>query len=325
MASITSDQGIPLAVERPSRSLWQDALAHLARSKVALAALGIIGFFTLAALFADLLAPHPHDYQSRSGSGGGNSLPPAWVQTGDPATSGRPGYWLGTDRLGRDTLSRVIYAARVSMATGFIPMVGTLAIGVCVGMLAGYRGGWVDNLLMRLVDALYAFPDLLFILVLLSVLRGHPLAALLSGLAVIFVAFALTSWIGVARLVRAQVLALKEKEFIEAARATGTPTWRIMFLHLLPNMLGSLVIYGTFAIPGFIAVEAMLEYLGIGVKPPYPAWGAMVAEGQQNIWNAPHTLWVPAACIGLVTLAFTFLGDRLRDALDPTSQARSGR
>jgi oligopeptide transport system permease protein len=132
----------------------------------------------------------------------------------------------------------------------------------------------------------------------------------------------MTSWIGVARLVRAEVLALKEKEYIEAARAIGTPTWRIMAGHLLPNLLGSLVVYGTFAVPGFIAVEAMLEYLGIGVKPPYPAWGAMIAEGQQNIWSAPHLLWAPAVCIGLVTLAFTFLGDRLRDALDPTMQTR---
>jgi oligopeptide transport system permease protein len=320
MTASTSDTDLPLAAKAP-RSLWRDAFSHLARNKIALAALAVILGFIIAAIFAEVLAPHPHDFQSRTDRGlGGNRLPPIWVQTGDPLTSGQPGYWLGTDRLGRDLLSRVIYGARVSMATGILPTLLTVAIGLLVGMTAGYMGGLLDTLLMRLIDALYAFPDLLFILVIITVLRDKPFGNLLGGMLVILVAFAFTSWLGVARLVRAQVLALKEREFVEAARAIGTPTWRIMLMHLLPNISGPLIVYAAFAVPGFIGVEAVLEYLGVGVRPPYPAWGAMIADGQLSINNASHIFWVPAACIALVTLAFTFLGDRLRDALDPTMQ-----
>ena len=310
---------IPLAIP-PPRSLWRDALIHLAHDRIAFASLAVILAFVLAALFAEWLAPYPHDFQSRTTVGnGGNLLPPVWVQTGDPAQSGRGGYWLGTDRLGRDLLSRVIYAARVSMAAGFLPMILSLGIGVTVGMAAGYLSGHVDTLLMRLIDVLYAFPDLLFVLILVSVFRPQPVGQLLSGLLLILVAFGLTSWIGVARLVRGQVLALREQEFITAARVIGTPTWRIMLLHLLPNILRPLIVYGTFAIPGFIAIETLLGYFGLGVLSSYPTWGGMIAEGQLDINGASHIFWVPGTCVALITVAFTSLGDRLGDALDPTT------
>jgi oligopeptide transport system permease protein len=165
------------------------------------------------------------------------ACPPVWVQTGDPATSGRAGYWLGTDLLGRDLLSRVMYGARVSLAAGFLPMLLTVTIGLGVGLTAGYLGGQVDTLMMRLIDVLYAFPDFLFVLILVSIFRPQPFGALLSGLLLMLVAFALTGWIGVARLVRAQVLVLKEQGFVLAARVIGVPTWRILLAHLLPNLL----------------------------------------------------------------------------------------
>ena len=314
-----SAPAIPLAIPRP-RSLWRDAAIRLAHDKVAVAALAVILTFVLAAIFADVVAPYPHDFQSRTNIGnGGNRLPPIWIQTGNPETSGRAGYWLGTDLLGRDLLSRAIYGARVSIAAGFLPMLLTLGIGVAVGMAVGYLGGHVDTLVMRLIDVLYAFPDLLFVLVLVSVFRPQPFGQLLSGFLLILVAFALTSWIGVTRLVRGQVLALREQEFILAARVIGTPTWRIMLLHLLPNILRPLIVYGTFAIPGFIAMETVLGYFGLGVLSSYPTWGGMIADGQLNINGASYIFWVPGTCVALVTFAFTALGDRLGDALDPTS------
>jgi len=313
----TLAQEIPLEIP-PPRSLWRDALVRLAHDKIAVAAVAVILVFVGAALFAEWLAPYPHDFQSRTTVGsGGNLVPPVWVQTGDPARSGRAGYWLGTDRLGRDLLSRAIYATRVSLAAGFFPMILSLGIGVTVGMAAGYLGGHIDTLIMRGIDVLYAFPDLLFVLILVSVFRPQPLGQLLSGLLLILVAFGLTSWIGVARLVRGQVLALREQEFIAAARVIGTPTWRIMLLHLLPNLLRPLIVYGTFAIPGFIAIETLLGYFGLGVLSSYPTWGGMIAEGQLDINGASHIFWVPGTCVALVTVAFTSLGDRLGDALDP--------
>jgi oligopeptide transport system permease protein len=315
----TAVKQTPLEIP-PPRSLWRDALVRLAHDKIAFASFVVILAFVLAALFAEGLAPYPHDFQSRTTVGnGGNLVPPVWVQNDNPALRGRAGYWLGTDRLGRDLLSRAIYAARVSLAAGFFPMILSLAIGVTVGMAAGFLGGHVDTLIMRSIDVLYAFPDLLFVLILVSVFRPQPLGQMLSGLLLILVAFGLTSWIGVARLVRGQVLVLREQEFIMAARVIGTPTSRIMLLHLLPNLLRPLIVYGTFAIPGFIAIETLLGYFVIGVLSSYPTWGGMIAEGQLDINGASHIFWVPGTCVALITVAFISLGDRLGEALDPTT------
>jgi oligopeptide transport system permease protein len=299
--------------------LWRDALSRLAQDRIACASFVVILTFVLAAIFADGLAPYSHDFQSRTTVGnGGTMMPPVWVQSGNPETSGRGGYWLGTDRLGRDLLSRVIYGARVSMAAGFLPVLLTLGIGVTVGMAAGYLGGIVDTLIMRGIEVLYAFPDLLFALILVSVFRTQPFGELLGGFFLILVAFSLTSWLGVARLVRGQVLAMREREFIMAAQVIGTPTWRIMLNHLLPNILAPLIVYSTFAIPGFIGMETVLEYFGVGVLTSYPTWGGMIAVGQLDINGATHIFWVPGVAVAIITLAFTSLGDRLVDALDPT-------
>ena len=170
---------------------------------------------------------------------------------------------------------------------------------------------------MRVTDVVYAFPDLLFVIILMSALRGTPFAKALGGLLIIFVALSLVNWVGMARLIRGQVLSLKEKEFIEAARAIGTPTWRIMLTHLLPNSLAPIIVAATFAVPGQILTEAILSYIGIGIRPPAPTWGGMIQDGRQAINLAPHLVWIPATCIAILTLAFTFFGDGLRDALDP--------
>jgi oligopeptide transport system permease protein len=299
---------------RPPRNLWKDAFRRLQRNKMAVAGLVVIIVITLLAIFAPLLPlQDPVDYMSRETDpgGGGTRLPPFWVDGGNAK------FLLGTDASGRDVLSRIIFGAQVSLMVGIVPVVIIVTMGLLIGVAAGYMGGWVDNLLMRLTDVVYAFPDLLFIIIMITALRDTPIAGVMDGLLIIFVSLSVIGWVGVARLVRGQVLSLKEKEFIEAARCIGAPTWRIMRVHLLPNTLAPVIVAATFAVPGFIITEAILSFIGIGIRPPRPTWGSMVQDGYTNINAAPHLVWIPAACIAILTLAFTFLGDGLRDALDP--------
>jgi oligopeptide transport system permease protein len=252
---------------------------------------------------------------------------PAWVQTGNPAKDGHPEHLLGTDAIGRDILSQLIYGSRVSMIVGFIPQFIILAIGIPLGLLAGFAGGRVDNLLMRLTDIVYAFPDVLFIITLTTAFRETFLGRTFNGLLLIFVALAIVGWTGVARLVRGQVLSLKEKEFVEAARAVGVPTWKVLFRHILPNTLAPIIVGVAFGVPGAIIAEAFLTFVGTGMRPsldpnnPFPtSWGAMLLDGYNNISSGPWYLLFPVLCVGLLTMAFTFLGDGLRDALDPRDQ-----
>lgn len=311
----------PAEMTRPPRSLWKDAMRRLMRNKMALASIITILLFALLAASAPLLPLHdPVGYQSRNTDvgGGGPLLPPAWVQDVHPGNpKGNIRFPLGTDANGRDVLSRIIYGAQVSLMVGFIPVAIIVTLGLMVGLTAGFMGGRVDNLLMRFTDVVYAFPDILFIIILISALRGTFFAEIMDGLLIIFVALSVVGWVGVARLVRGQVLSLKEKEFVEAARAIGMSNKRIIVSHLLPNSLGPIIVSATFAVPGFIITEAILSYIGIGIRPPRPTWGGMVQDGYGNINGGPHLLWIPAVCIAILTLSFTFLGDGLRDALDP--------
>jgi oligopeptide transport system permease protein len=283
----------------------------------------VIAFFTLVAIFAPLLAPYSPVQQSSN-----NSLrQPAWVQTGNAAKDGVPQHLFGTDAIGRDILSQLIFGTRVSLIVGFIPQFIILMIGIPIGLLAGYAGGRTDNLLMRLTDIVYAFPDVLFIITITTAFRETWLGQTFNGLLLIFVALAIVGWTGVARLVRGQVLSLKEKEFVEAARAIGTPTPKIMFRHILPNTLAPIIVAVAFGIPGAILAEAFLTFVGTGMRPsldpgnPFPtSWGSMLLAGYNNISSGPWYLLFPAICVGLLTMAFTFLGDGLRDALDPRDQ-----
>jgi oligopeptide transport system permease protein len=315
--------GVAEPGERKHRSLWSDAWRRLTRNRGAVAGMITIGLFALIAIFAPLIAPFNPVQQS-----GNNSFrQPVWVTGADPARAPRPEHLLGTDGIGRDQLSRLIYGTRVSLIVGFIPVVFILLIGVPLGLIAGFGSASLDNLIMRITDIVYAFPDLLFVITLSVALRETLIGQAFNGLLVIFFAIAIVGWTGMARLVRGQVLSLKRKEFVEAARTIGTPTGTILRRHILPNTMAPVLVAVSFAIPGAILTESTLTFLGAGMRPsidqnnPFPtSWGLMLQEGYANLPNGPWWLLFPALCIAIVMLAFTFVGDGLRDALDPRDQ-----
>ncbi len=307
------------AITTPSRSLGQEAWSRLIRNKASVVGMFIIGFFLFLAAFASIVSPmDPLKLHS-----GKKFLPPPF-DAGQTNIKSEADFLLGTDSLGRDVLSRVIYGSRVSMAVGFLPTAIILLLGTTIGMTAGYLGGRADNILMRLTDVVYAFPDLLFFIIVMVALRDTFIGQLMNGLVLLFAALAIVNWVGVARLVRGQVLSLKQKEFVEAARCIGATDFRIMSSHILPNSLGPLIVSAAFQIPGLIITEAILGYLGVGLRPAtdstsffITSWGTLMLDGQSAINTQPYLLLTPAVCVALVVLAFTFLGDGLRDALDP--------
>jgi oligopeptide transport system permease protein len=278
---------------RTSRGLWRDAWRRLLRNRLAVVGMVFIAFVVLLALLADVLPLADPTYQF-------------------PASAyARPGgaHALGTDALGRDLLSRLIHGARVSLSVAVFAQVIILSIGLTIGGLAGYFGGRIDNWLMRFADVFYAFPDLLFVIIITT--------ALGASLTNIFLAIGLVQWPDLSRLVRAQLLTLREREFVQAARALGAPAPRIIVQHLLPNAAGPIIVRLTFGIPQAIFTEAVLSFIGLGVRPPDASWGTMIQQGNEAIFSAPHVVLFPGLAIALTMLAFNFLGDGLRDALDP--------
>jgi len=321
--------GIPLT--RKHESLFKDAVRRLVKNRAAVVGLTIILLLILMAIFAPLIAIKRFDVQVLNDQ----NKAPAWVikvfPTMKPYTKISTVYPLGADYVGRDLFSRIVYGARVSLAVAFIGPLISLIIGVIYGSISGYFGGRVDNIMMRIVDILYAFPSLLFIILLLAFFRsslshlepGSPAYFLskmdesMGGMLFIFVGIGLTAWETMARLTRGQVLSLREKEFIEAAHTIGASNLRIMFRHILPNILGPLVVAETLAIPGYIGTEAFLSFIGLGVNPPTPSWGAMISEGANSLRSYPNQAIFPALALAITMFAFNFLGDGLRDALDP--------
>ena len=314
MATVTTSAAQQRALEtnvltRKQRSLWQDAFWRLRRNKAAMLGIGIIVLAAFCAIFAPWIAPFDPIAQNTAA----NNMDPFWV--GGQYQNSH--YLLGSDELGRDILSRLIWSARISLIVGLVPTMIVFTLGCTLGLLAGYFGGWIDNLLMRFTDVIYAFPDLLFVIIIMATVRNTWLGDIMGGLILIFVALAVVNWVGLTRLVRGQVLSLKEKEFIEAARATGVPTKRIMIRHLFPNALAPVIVSLAFAIPGAMLAESVLSLIGIGIRPPTATWGVMINEGFVVFSQSPWPVLLPAICISVVMLAFTFLGDGLRDALDP--------
>lgn len=274
-------------------SLTRDAFRRLLRNRLAVAGGVVVILLCLVAILADVLAPFSY---TKTNFGRLNEAP-----TRD--------YPLGTDQLGRDMLSRMIYGARVSMLVGLGAQVIVVLIGVPIGALSGFVGGRTDLVLTRFVDVMYAFPRLLFVILVMSMLG--------AGLTNIFIAIGLTGWVGIARQTRAQVLAIKGQEFVEGARALGARSARLLVCHVLPNALTPIVVAVTFGIPEAIFTEAALSFIGVGINPPTPSWGQMVGEGQQYLRSAWHLCVFPSIAIAITMLSFTFLGDGVRDALDP--------
>jgi oligopeptide transport system permease protein len=305
---------IPVLVEQPvdwevgeqQIGLLQDAWQRFRRNRLAIVGASVVTLLIVLAASANLLVhfglikdPSLQDVLNIE-------VPP-----------GSPGHPFGSDELGRDTLSRLIFGARVSLTVGILVQLIILPIGLAIGLAAGYFGGRIDNLLMRFTDIWYAFPDLLFVLVVVSVFQQYTFGNIFLQVLMIFGAIALVNWVNLARLVRGQVLSIKEKEFIEAARSSGSPPLKLILKHLLPNSFGPIIVVLIFGIPQAIFLEAFLSFIGFGIQPPTPTWGQMVNSGYESIYANPTSVVFPAMAIGLTMLAFSFIGDGLRDALDP--------
>lgn len=314
-----------------SESLWQDALRRLVRNRAAVLGGSIIIVLILTAIFAPLIAPRSFEKQELSKQ----NTAPEWIlkvfPNMKPYVKVDNNFLLGADYVGRDLFSRIVYGARVSLSVAFIGPLISLLVGILYGSISGFFGGRVDNIMMRIVDVLYAFPQLLFIILLLAFFRtgaskfqegtfSYALSQIdknMGGLFFIFVGIGLTAWETMARLTRGQVLSVREKEFVEAAHTIGATNTRIMFRHILPNIIGPLVVAETLAIPGYIATEAFLSFIGLGVNPPTPSWGSMISDGAAAIRTYPNQALFPALALAITMFAFNFLGDGLRDALDP--------
>lgn len=278
------------------RSLWRDAARRFTRNKLAMVGLFFVILLTLIATFASVIAPEGYDHQ-------------VYADAWQPPSREHP---MGTDPFGRDVWTRIMYGARISLAVALVVNMASLIIGMPVGALAGWFGGWLDYGLMRLVDVMSAFPTLLFAILLMSMLG--------SGLVNLFIAMSVTAWIAIARLVRGQVLSLREQDYTLAARCIGASNWRIIRRHMMPNTLAPLIVALTLGIPSAIMTEAGLSFLGIGVNAPTPSWGKMLNEYLPYMQTYPYLSVFPALMIAITMFSFTLMGDGLREALDPTSK-----
>lgn len=279
---------------RPSITYWQDAWRRLKKNKVAMLSFTIIIFIILISIIGPYLSSFSYFEQNKDATYLG---------------IGEGGHLLGTDTLGRDLLARVMFGGRISLFIGVVVTLITVIIGVIYGGISGYYGGKLDNFLMRVVDIFMTIPGLLLNILLILVFE--------PGILTIIIAFSLTWWVGTARLVRGQILQLKEQEFVLAARTLGAGKIRIIFKHLIPNILGLIIIDMSLTVPGVIFGEAFLSYIGLGVRPPMSSWGVLASEGAKVLRFHPHLFIVPAIFIGLTMLSINLLGDGLRDALDP--------
>jgi oligopeptide transport system permease protein len=274
-------------------SLWSDGWVRLKKNKLAITSLFVLGFLCITAVLTPFIAPYGYEEQ--------NLLLGAVPPSSD--------HWLGTDVFGRDMLTRIMYGSRISLAVGFIASGVALCIGVLWGSLAGYSGGRIDAFMMRVVDILYALPFMIFI-ILLMVIFGRNLLLL-------FLAIGAVEWLTMARIVRGQVLTIKQQDFIEAATSLGLSHWTIVRRHIIPNTLSPVIVYTTLTIPSVMLLEAFLSFLGLGIQPPQSSWGLLISYGVETMEEYPWLIFFPGLFLSITLFSLNFLGDGLRDALDP--------
>ena len=281
--------------ETTSRGPWREAAQRLARNRAAVVSIVVLIVIALAAIAAPLLSPHPYDeiYWDRI------QAPPDFEN----------GHWFGTDGNGRDLFIRTLYGVRVSLMVGLLATAVSLVIGVTYGSIAGFVGGRTDNLMMRFVDVMYSLPFMFFV-ILLMVFFGR-------NIFMIFIALGAVEWLTMARIVRGQTLSVKRKEYIDAARAIGLPRRQILARHVVPNLLGPVIVYVTLTVPHVILTESFISFLGLGVQEPLTSLGVLISEGARLMENAPWMLAFPATTLAIILFALNFIGDGLRDALDP--------
>ena len=274
-------------------SLWRDAWRRLRKNRLAVAGTAVLAVLVVLALATPWIAPYSYEEQDLE------------LGTAGPSSA----HWFGTDWLGRDLLTRVLYGGRISLLVGFAATAVSLVVGVLYGAVSGFLGGRVDTVMMRIVDILYALPFTLFVIVLM-VIFGRNIVLL-------FAAIGAVQWLTMARIVRAQVMSLAQKEFIEATVAMGFSRRRIVLRHLIPNALGPIIVYATLTIPNVMLIEAFLSFLGLGVQPPMSSWGLLIKEGVDTMEDFPWMLIFPSIALSVTLFSLNFLGDGLRDALDP--------
>lgn len=316
MATITVAQAHSRESLSEIEGLWKAAFRRLRKNKLALISMWFLLGLVLVAAFGPLLIPYSYSAQDYD------------LVTQGPSWS----HPMGTDQLGRDIMARLVFGARVSLTVGVVVQAVIILIGVPLGAMAGYFGRMWDLIIMRVVDVLYAMPNLLFVVVIMTFLRGQlalgneqdgwlasvaRLDTSTGGLIGVYIGLGLIGWLTVARIVRAGAMSLREREFVEAARSAGAQDSRILMRHVLPNTMAPVVVASTLGIPGAILYEAGISFLGLGVIPPMPSWGLMIAEAIPNMRSQPYMLIFPAVTLSLTVLAFNFLGDGLRDAVDP--------
>lgn len=309
MQNQETNANIPqLTPQAPGRKFFRSRVAHaFFRNKVAILGLIIIFLVIFAALTAPYIAPHD----------------PNKIHAADRLVPPNSTYILGTDEFGRDIFSRLLYGAEISIQIALIAQSISISIGVMVGLVSGWYGGWIDDLIMRFTDAIFALPGLIFLIVWVQIidedqLRFFTMLGMDAQKASIFLALGLIGWAGTARMMRSQVLTLKEREFVVSARATGASTWRILIFHILPNGIAPIIVLATLGMAGVILAESGLSFLGLGVQIPNPSWGTMIDTGRNYTTRAWWYAVFPGVTIMITVLGFNFLGDGLRDALDPT-------
>ena len=282
-------------------STWNTAAALGRRNRLAGAGMVLVAIFVLFALFAPWIAPQD----------------PAFIDLPSRLQPPSAAHWFGTDELGRDILSRVIYGARISMLVGSSVVAGSLLLGLIFGSIAGYYGGYADRFFNVVVmNAFLSFPGILLAIAFVAFLG--------PGIFNLILALCIGGWVGYARLVRAQVLAVKEREFVEAARALGASDWRIVSRHVWPNIIQPVIVQAAIGMAGAVLAEATMSFLGLGVPPPTASWGSMLNDGRAHLFDAPHLVLFPAAAVMLAVLSFNFIGDALRDYMDPRSRIEAG-